>query len=74
MTQAQSELLEITVNGNPKKVLFGGSVRTLLDALSVSPDRVAVELNGSIVRKRDWDQTIIPEGSRIEIVEFVGGG
>jgi len=46
----------------------------LLDSLSVASDRVAIELNKSIVRKRDWHETTIQNGSQIEIVEFVGGG
>ncbi len=46
----------------------------LLEWLKVSSDRVAVELNKSIVRKRDWEQTPVPSGSQVEIVEFVGGG
>jgi thiamine biosynthesis protein ThiS len=33
-----------------------------------------VELNKSIVRKRDWDATLVTGGSQVEVVEFVGGG
>lgn len=50
------------------------SVTSLLHSLSISPDRVAIELNKTIVRKRDWDTTIVAANSQIEIVEFVGGG
>ncbi len=46
----------------------------LLDWLKIGSDRVAVELNKSIVRKRDWERTLLSDGSQIEIVEFVGGG
>lgn len=67
-------LIEVTVNGEPKRVPSGESVAALLDSLDIASDRVAVELNKSIVRKRDWQQTTVPNGSAIEIVEFVGGG
>ena len=70
----QSEVMEVTVNGEPKHVAPGASIASLLDALNVPQDRVAVELNKSIVRKRDWERTTIAHGSQIEIVEFVGGG
>ena len=37
-------------------------------------DRVAVELNRSIVARDQWSQTHLAEGDRLEIVHFVGGG
>ena len=52
----------------------GLSVAGLLDVLDVASDRVAIELNKAIVRKRDWHQISVENGSQIEIVEFVGGG
>jgi thiamine biosynthesis protein ThiS len=52
----------------------GQSVATLLEWLQIGSDRVAVELDKAIVRKRDWEQTAVRSGSHIEIVEFVGGG
>jgi thiamine biosynthesis protein ThiS len=70
----QSQLFDITVNGEPKQLPSGHSVAQLLHRLNISPDRVAVELNRSIVRKRDWEHTAVPNNSSIEIVEFVGGG
>jgi len=50
------------------------SVSTLLAWLHIPADRVAVELNKKIVRKRDWEQTAVLSASQLEIVEFVGGG
>jgi thiamine biosynthesis protein ThiS len=70
----QSELISIWVNGEPKSVAPNQSVSDLLNALQVASDRVAVELNKSIVRSRDWEQTIVPNGCHVEVVEFVGGG
>ncbi len=70
----QSQLISITVNGELKEVQSNQSVAALLESLNVGSDRVAVELNKSIVRKRDWRDTTVTAGARIEIVEFVGGG
>lgn len=70
----QSPTIEVTVNGERKQVPSGESLAALLDTLKVPADRVAIELNKSIVRKRDWNETPVPNGSAIEIVEFVGGG
>jgi len=49
-------------------------VAELLAWLGIAADRVAVELNKAIVRRRDWQQALVPGGSQLEIVEFVGGG
>jgi sulfur carrier protein len=70
----QQQPINVFINGQVKEVLPGQSVAALLDSLDICPDRVAVELNKSIVRKRDWSSTTVPNGSQIEIVEFVGGG
>jgi len=35
---------------------------------------LAVEYNRKILRKENWDQQLIFEGDRIEVVHFVGGG
>jgi thiamine biosynthesis protein ThiS len=66
--------IEVVINGERREVPPSQSVSTLLTWLQIPSDRVAVELNKRLVRKRDWDQTVVPHASQIEIVEFVGGG
>lgn len=36
--------------------------------------RIAVELNGEILPKDKYDKTVLIDGDRAEIVNFVGGG
>jgi sulfur carrier protein len=72
--ESLSESILIHVNGEDKKAPLDCSVAGLLAWLGVAGERVAVELNRTIVRKRDWESTVIPNGAQIEIVEFVGGG
>ena len=74
MKGVQSEPITIWVNGEARNVPSNQSVSALLDCLRLASDRVAVELNKAIVRSRDWENTTVPNGSHIEIVEFVGGG
>ncbi|MFL6350417.1 MAG: sulfur carrier protein ThiS [Bryobacteraceae bacterium] len=70
----QSDVINVWINGEPKNVPPNQSVSALLKGLNIASDRVAVELNKSIVRSRDWEKTTVPNGSHIEVVEFVGGG
>ncbi len=52
----------------------GLNVRQMLLHLELDPQRVAVELNRTIVGKAKWDSTSVEAYANIEIVEFVGGG
>ena len=64
----------IRVNGEERAVKAGTTVSGLLAHLCLEPDRVAVELNRSIVRRPEWDATEVNPGAVLEIVQFVGGG
>jgi sulfur carrier protein len=74
MQQLETKQVRIVVNGEERWVPAGENVRSLLAVLGIDADRVAVELDRSIVRKPDWDSIVVRDGSRIEIVQFVGGG
>ena len=52
----------------------GLTVAALLDFLRLPADRVAVERNLEIVSRRQWNETLIETGDRLEVVHFVGGG
>ena len=36
--------------------------------------RIAVERNGNIVPKSEYDKVVLKEGDSLEVVGFVGGG
>lgn len=62
----------IAVNG--EKLDFSGTVTELLGVLGYGEKRVAVELNKNIVPKAEYENTVVSDGDRLEIVRFVGGG
>ena len=64
----------ITLNGEPYEIDQPLSVADLLTTLAVDARRVAVEHNLEILRRTAFPDTMIHEGDRIEIVNFVGGG
>ena len=66
--------MTIIVNGESRKVEDGATVLTLLKQLALDPARVAVELDRLIVRAPEWPEKRLHEGSKVEIVQFVGGG
>ncbi len=64
----------VTVNGEARGVAPGTSVQGLLVLLGLEPTKIAVERNLEIVPKSQYEATILSDGDRIEIVQFVGGG
>lgn len=66
--------MQITLNGEPHELEGPLSVADLLQQLSIDARRVAVEHNYEILRRPLYADTMVHEGDRIEIVNFVGGG
>jgi thiamine biosynthesis protein ThiS len=71
---AETNLIDIVVNGDTRTVPAGLNLIDPLVSLGIEPSRVAVELNRSIVRRPEWERTLLTAGSQLEIVQFVGGG
>lgn len=46
----------------------------LLNEKNYRIDRIAVEINGVIIKKADYEKTTLNDGDKIEVVSFVGGG
>ena len=63
----------IKINGMYYEIK-GISVSDYLIENGYDLNRVAVELNGDILPKRDYETTYFNDGDSIEIVSFVGGG
>ena len=66
--------MTIQLNGRDQDVPEGGSILALLESLGVAPGRVAVEVNGGVLRREDFSGSILKAADRVEIVQFVGGG
>ena len=64
----------IKLNGEEFQVGAGTTVSSLLEQLELKSDRVAVELDRSIVPRGSWAATKISGGASVEVVQFVGGG
>ena len=63
----------VRINGENLDVV-GKSLAEYLDLAGYDLMRVAVELNGDIVPKAQYADTIFNDGDIVEVVSFVGGG
>ena len=66
--------MKITINGEIKELESEVNLNRLLELFSLPSQRIAVELNREVVRRKDWGDTLVRDADRIEIVHFVGGG
>jgi len=69
--------MQLTVNGAPASVAGKDalSVNALLAELKVSdPLYVTVELNGEIVQRPTFGDTVVKDGDTLEFLYFMGGG
>ncbi len=64
----------ISLNGERKEFPNGLTVRGLLESLDIRHQRVAVELNETIVKKDRYEETLVRDGDALEVVSFMGGG
>lgn len=68
--------IEITVQLNgaavscPAETTLGG----LLDSRGVERRMVAVEYNGEIIPRYEYDGVTLADGDQLEVVQMVGGG
>lgn len=63
----------VKVNGE-ELVAVGMTVAEYLASTQYDAKRIAVEVNGDIVPKAKYSETVLQDGDRVEIVSFVGGG
>jgi len=68
------DTIEIIVNGDACQVSHGARVTDLIKQLELAPERLAIELNLSILPRAKWAEIELRPGDRLEIVHFVGGG
>jgi sulfur carrier protein len=68
--------MRLLVNGEHRQVESGVTVQTLVSSLDGAPEGrgVAVAVDGEVVPRTAWDDTVLKEGARVEVVAAVQGG
>lgn len=60
--------MTVIVNGETRQVRDGETVAAFLSTLNLIPERVAVELNFSILDRSQFGSKRLSEGDRLEII------
>tara|TARA_B100000287_G_C20395041_1_gene687252 strand:+ start:116 stop:325 length:210 start_codon:yes stop_codon:yes gene_type:complete len=69
--------MKISVNGEEKNIALKNEKALLsstLKLLGYSQNTIVVEVNDLIINSKKWDDKILKDGDRLEIVSIVGGG
>ncbi|MFT4047924.1 MAG: sulfur carrier protein ThiS [Solimonas sp.] len=66
--------MQLTVNGEPRRLATSLSIEALLAELQLAGRRVAVEVNGTIVPRSRHATTLLQDGDEVLVVQAIGGG
>lgn len=66
--------MQVLINGETRQIENELNLRQLLEKLELPTERIAIELNKDVIRKKDWESIKISDADKIEIIHFVGGG
>ncbi len=67
-------MVKVTLNGKETSIDGKINLAQLLAANNIVPELVACEVNGNIVRRKDYKTTLVSDGDRIEVLQMIGGG
>lgn len=66
--------MQIIVNGAAQEVTAASSIQQLIDTLALGGGKIAIEVNGEIVPRSLFKETILQPNDKLEIVQAIGGG
>ncbi|MEL8056385.1 MAG: sulfur carrier protein ThiS [Pseudomonadota bacterium] len=66
--------MQIVLNGEARDIEAGMTLSVLVKTLGGDPRGIAIERNLEIVPKSEHAITVLEDGDRLEVVQFVGGG
>ena len=67
-------MITVSINGVARHFDTPINVVTLLEQMQLGGKRIAVECNGEIIPRGQFDQRHLADGDKLEIVVAVGGG
>jgi sulfur carrier protein len=66
--------VKLTVNGEPRELPDGTTVRDLLQSMRLDPRYLAAEVNRQVIPRARHAEHVLQADDVIEVVTLVGGG
>jgi sulfur carrier protein len=67
-------MAKIQLNGKKVKIQRNLSIKDLIKKYRLKENKIAIELNGTILPKDHYKNKKVKNDDKIEIVQFIGGG
>ena len=67
-------MIAISINGTVQQFDTPISVMALIEHMQIGNKRIAIERNGEIVPRGQFNTQMLADGDKLEIVVAVGGG
>ncbi len=67
--------MNLVINGKETNINDGLTINQLLAQENIQmPDMVSVELNGQILKRTRFEETVLKDDDKVEFLYFMGGG
>lgn len=66
--------MKIICNGSDKEIQENTILVDFLKSLNLDPDTVVVECDGEIIARKHYESHLLADGTKLELIRFVGGG
>ena len=70
----KTKKIKINLNGRSLSIPIGTTVYKVLKKIKAQPNKVAIELNREIIKKKNISKIHLKNRDKLEIVHFIGGG
>ena len=64
----------ITVNGRKISWIENETVRDLLKRMRYTFTNIVVKIDNELVKRKDYDNTLISDGAEIKMIHMISGG
>ena len=66
--------MKVIINGETINVAQDTNLKKLLVNLELDEKVMAAAINMEIIKQNNWDNHILKDGDKLELLDFVGGG
>jgi len=66
--------MKIVINGDEKEFEESMTLGAILKELSLESKVMAAAVNMNIVKQDQWENFVLNDGDKLELLDFVGGG
>ncbi|MGB6330032.1 MAG: sulfur carrier protein ThiS [Halarcobacter sp.] len=66
--------MNIIVNGEEKQFTENATLQSIINELQIEDKVMAAAVNMEIVKKDEWNNYLVKNDDKLELLQFVGGG